>query len=84
MFTALAERWWDTTNTFHLPRLGEVTLTPADLTGLTGLRVGGTPIPWDFGIHRSDAALQWYLGVTRYELSPEPDGGLVHVGAIRR
>ena len=33
---ALAERWWDTTNTFHLP-LGEVTMTPYDFFMLTGL-----------------------------------------------
>lgn len=31
---ALAERWWDSTNTFHLP-LGEVTLTPLDYYILT-------------------------------------------------
>ena len=73
LFTVLAERWWDTTNTFHLP-CGELTLTPADLTGLTGLRVGGTPIPWDFGVHRSDAALEWYLGEPASYFSPESNG----------
>ena len=37
---ALAERWWDTTNTFHLP-FGEMTMTPYNFSMITGLRVGG-------------------------------------------
>ena len=39
LLRALAERWWDTTNTFHFP-CGELTVTPAELTLLTGVRFG--------------------------------------------
>jgi hypothetical protein len=58
---ALAERWRDTTNTFHLPP-GEMTVTPSDFAAITGLRVGGEPIPFDSGIHGDSAALAWFLG----------------------
>ncbi|KAI8551022.1 hypothetical protein RHMOL_Rhmol06G0152500 [Rhododendron molle] len=58
---ARAERWRDTTNTFHLP-LGEMTVTPADFAAITGLRVGGEPIPFDSGIQNDRAALEWFLG----------------------
>ncbi|KAI8563542.1 hypothetical protein RHMOL_Rhmol03G0118200 [Rhododendron molle] len=58
---ALAERWRDTSNTFHLPP-GEMTLTPSDFAAITGLRVGGEPIPFDSGIHADPAALEWFLG----------------------
>ncbi|KAI8568503.1 hypothetical protein RHMOL_Rhmol02G0205200 [Rhododendron molle] len=34
--TALVEWWWDTTNTFHLPEAGEMTITPGDFALLTG------------------------------------------------
>ena len=36
LLKALAERWWDTTNTFHFS-YGELTMTPTDLTLITGL-----------------------------------------------
>ena len=39
LLKALAERWWDTTNTFHF-LCGELTMTPMDLTLITGLRFG--------------------------------------------
>ncbi|KAI8555308.1 hypothetical protein RHMOL_Rhmol05G0164700 [Rhododendron molle] len=61
VLVALAERWRDTTNTFHLPP-GEMTVTPTDFTAITGLRVGGDPIPFDSGIHADPAALEWFLG----------------------
>jgi hypothetical protein len=60
--TALAERWWDTSNSFHFP-IGEMTVTPTDFSALTGLRVGGDPIPFDSGIHEDRVALQWFLGM---------------------
>lgn len=59
--TALAERWRDTTNTLHL-RFGEVTLTPLDFAAITGLRVGGVPIPFDMSLHEDPAALTYFLG----------------------
>ncbi|XP_058195415.1 uncharacterized protein LOC131311843 [Rhododendron vialii] len=59
--TALAERWWDTTNTLHLP-FGEATLTPLDFAAITGIRVGGNPIPFDMGLYKNKAALVYFLG----------------------
>ncbi|KAI8538396.1 hypothetical protein RHMOL_Rhmol09G0099800 [Rhododendron molle] len=61
VLVALAERWRDTSNTFHLPP-GEMTRTPSDFAAITGLRVGGEPIPFDSGIHADPAALEWFLG----------------------
>ncbi|KAI8530068.1 hypothetical protein RHMOL_Rhmol11G0026300 [Rhododendron molle] len=50
VLVALAERWLDTTNTFHLPP-GEMAVTPANFVAIIGLRVRGEPIPFDSGIH---------------------------------
>ncbi|KAI8559363.1 hypothetical protein RHMOL_Rhmol04G0167400 [Rhododendron molle] len=61
VLVALADRWRDTTNTFHLP-VGEMTVTPADFAAITGLRVGGEPIPFDSGIQNDRVALEWFLG----------------------
>ncbi|MBI1572403.1 hypothetical protein, partial [Escherichia coli] len=61
VLVALAERWRDTTNTFHLPP-GEMIVTPVDFAAITGLRVGGEPIPFDSGIQEDRAALEWFLG----------------------
>ncbi|KAI8568229.1 hypothetical protein RHMOL_Rhmol02G0182400 [Rhododendron molle] len=61
ILVALGERWRDTSNTFHLPP-GEMTVTPTDFAAITGLRVGGDPIPFDSGIHKDLAALEWFLG----------------------
>ncbi|KAL7236579.1 hypothetical protein ACSBR1_019801 [Camellia fascicularis] len=44
---ALVERWWDTTNSFHFSTAGEMTMTPLDFAMITGLGVGGDPIPLD-------------------------------------
>ncbi|KAI8538348.1 hypothetical protein RHMOL_Rhmol09G0095900 [Rhododendron molle] len=61
LLTALAERWWDTSNSFHFP-IGEMTMTPTDFAAITGLRVGGDPIPFDSGINGDKEALRWFLG----------------------
>ncbi|KAI8543458.1 hypothetical protein RHMOL_Rhmol08G0219900 [Rhododendron molle] len=61
VLVALAERWRDTTNTFHLPP-EEMTVTPTDFAAITGLRVGRELIPFDSGIHNDRAALKWFLG----------------------
>ncbi|KAI8537838.1 hypothetical protein RHMOL_Rhmol09G0055200 [Rhododendron molle] len=61
VLVALAERWRDTTNTLHLPP-GEMTVTPADFAAITGLRVGGEPIPFDSSIQDDRVALEWFLG----------------------
>ncbi|KAI8559656.1 hypothetical protein RHMOL_Rhmol04G0190200 [Rhododendron molle] len=61
VLTALTERRWDTTNTFHL-RFREMTVTPLDFAAITGLRVGGEPIPYDQSLVLEDEALRWFLG----------------------
>nr|XP_027075774.1 protein MAIN-LIKE 2-like [Coffea arabica] len=58
---ALAERWWDSTNSFHLP-FGEMTLTPLDFTCITGVAVGGLPIPWDYNVRENANYIKEQLG----------------------
>lgn len=58
---ALVERWWDTTNTFHLA-FGEMTLTPLDFTAIMSIKVGGTHIPWDIDIGNKPAYIESMLG----------------------
>nr|XP_027060847.1 protein MAIN-LIKE 2-like [Coffea arabica] len=58
---ALAERWWDSTNSFHLP-FGEMTLTPLDFTCITGVAVGGLPIPWDYNVRENANYINDQLG----------------------
>jgi hypothetical protein len=58
---ALAERWWDTTNSFHFS-FGELTVTPLDFAAITGLRVGGDPIPFDTTTGRSAEFQRLMLG----------------------
>ncbi|GMP40123.1 hypothetical protein CsSME_00010690 [Camellia sinensis var. sinensis] len=44
---ALVKRWWGTTNSFYFSAAGDMTMTPYDFVMLTGLDVGGRPIPYD-------------------------------------
>ena len=44
LLLALAERFWDTTCTFHFLNIGEIMLTPYDFFVITGLRLGGKRI----------------------------------------
>ncbi|KAI8547553.1 hypothetical protein RHMOL_Rhmol07G0205100 [Rhododendron molle] len=62
--TALVERCWDTTNTFHFPEAGEMMITPSDFAMLTGLRDGGDPLPLDLRIHEREGAFDYLLGKT--------------------
>ncbi|XP_058223136.1 protein MAINTENANCE OF MERISTEMS-like [Rhododendron vialii] len=62
LMTSLVKRWWDTTNTFHFPSAGEVTITPGDFSLLTSLRVGGAPLRIDPQLWRREGALEWFLG----------------------
>ena len=53
---ALAERWWDTTHTFHFP-WGEAGITPLDFTMLAGMSVGAEGImPLDASMETFDVA----------------------------
>ena len=74
VLTALAERWWDTTNTFHF-QFEEMTVTPLDFAAITGLRVGGEPIPYDASLVLDDSALLWFLGRV-----PRQSGGMAAYG----
>ncbi|KAI8568017.1 hypothetical protein RHMOL_Rhmol02G0165900 [Rhododendron molle] len=78
VLTALTERWWDTTNTFHF-RFREMTVTLIDFTAITGLRVGGEPIPYDSSIELDDVALEWFLGQV-----PRHSGRVAQYGQFRK
>nr|XP_027088628.1 protein MAIN-LIKE 2-like [Coffea arabica] len=58
---ALAERWWDSTNSFHL-LFEEMTLTPLDFTCITGVAVGGLPISWDYNVRENANYIKEQLG----------------------
>lgn len=60
VLTTLTKRWWDTTNTFHF-WFREMIVKPLDFAAITGLRVGGEPIPYDMGLMNDNAALKWFL-----------------------
>lgn len=51
LLMALAERWWDTTHTFHLDEVGELTMTPKDFSAITGLPVCGKSLKYDMEAH---------------------------------
>ncbi|KAI5324152.1 hypothetical protein L3X38_033225 [Prunus dulcis] len=53
LLVALAERWWDTTHTFHFDKVGEMTMTPTDFAAITGLRVSGKRLTYDLDIYRN-------------------------------
>ncbi|KAL7248863.1 hypothetical protein ACSBR1_011112 [Camellia fascicularis] len=73
LLAALVERWWDTTDSFHLSATGEMTMTPFDFSMLTGIGVGGDPIPFDTDMDEWDVAQVYLLG----ELSPLACPGFV-------
>ncbi|KAI7998366.1 Protein MAIN-LIKE 2, partial [Camellia lanceoleosa] len=59
---ALVERWWDTTNSFHFSITRDMMMTPYDFAMLTGLGVGGQPIPYDSDMGEWEAAWTYLLG----------------------
>ena len=59
---ALAERWWDSTNTFHLP-FGEMTMTPLDFHVITGLRYGVVPLSTEKDLCTNLDEVEGLLGV---------------------
>ncbi|KAI7988776.1 Protein MAINTENANCE OF MERISTEMS, partial [Camellia lanceoleosa] len=62
LLAALVERWWDTTNSFHFFATGDLTMTPPDFAVLTGLDIGGWPIPYDEDMGEWEAAWIHLLG----------------------
>ena len=63
LMAALVERWWDTTNSFHFSATGDLTMTPFDFAILTGLDMGGWPIPYDEDMGQWEAAWIYLLRV---------------------
>ncbi|KAL7229738.1 hypothetical protein ACSBR2_008278 [Camellia fascicularis] len=57
---ALMERWWDATNSLHFSSTREMMMTPYDFSMITGLPVGGDPIPFESDMGSCNAA-QLYL-----------------------
>lgn len=43
----LADRWWDTTHTFHFDEIGELTMTSTDFSAITGLPLCGKTLEYD-------------------------------------
>ncbi|KDP37871.1 hypothetical protein JCGZ_06023 [Jatropha curcas] len=68
LLCALAERWWDTTNTFHFS-WGELTLTPADFSVISGI---------PFGIRTIELYDDW-----RTEISPDRMVELIGIDLLR-
>ncbi|XP_058200639.1 uncharacterized protein LOC131315544 [Rhododendron vialii] len=56
-----------------------MTVTPMDFAAITGLRVGGDPIPFDSGIQEDEAALEWFLGEV-----PKVEEGMARYGQFTR
>lgn len=62
LLIALAERWWDTTHTFHFDNIGEMTMTPKDFSAITGIPVSGKPLEYDMDAHTKKAQLLQLCG----------------------
>ncbi|GMP47320.1 hypothetical protein CsSME_00015109 [Camellia sinensis var. sinensis] len=62
LLAALVERWWDTTDSFHFSATGDMTMTPYDSSMLTGIGVGGDPIPFGTDMDEWEAAQIYLLG----------------------
>ncbi|KAK9291212.1 hypothetical protein L1049_009400 [Liquidambar formosana] len=59
---ALAELWWDTTNTFHFS-FGEMTMTPKDFSIITGLSLKGKRLEFYGDANTDSAYLLTMLGM---------------------
>ena len=58
---ALLERWWDTTNTFHMA-WGEITITPLEFAMITGLPFSERNVTFDSELTWRSAAARDLLG----------------------
>ncbi|KAI8529994.1 hypothetical protein RHMOL_Rhmol11G0019500 [Rhododendron molle] len=56
-----------------------MTVTPLDFAVITGLRVGGEPIPFDPSINLDDTASEWFLGRV-----PRHSGGVAEYGQFTK
>ncbi|XP_028126244.1 protein MAIN-LIKE 2-like [Camellia sinensis] len=73
LLAALVGRWWDTTDSFHFSAMGDMTMTPYDFSMLTGIGVGGDPIPFDTDMDEWEATQIYFLG----KMSPLARPGFV-------
>ncbi|KAL7180439.1 hypothetical protein ACSBR1_043608 [Camellia fascicularis] len=76
LYGALVERWWETTDSFHLSSTREMMLTPYDFSMLTELRVGaGGPVIFDPDMTQWKDAQRQLLGAipdaTSHEMVPK-------------
>ena len=62
LLAALAERWWDTTDSFHFSATGDMTMTPYNFSMLTGIGIGGDLIPFDTDMDEWEAVQTYLLG----------------------
>ncbi|BFG38173.1 hypothetical protein CerSpe_244470 [Prunus speciosa] len=62
LLVALAERWRDTTHTFHFDEVREMMMTPTDFTAITGLRVGGKRLKYNLKIYKNKKKLVQLFG----------------------
>jgi len=72
---ALAERWWDTTNTFHFS-WGELTMTPTDFSVISGIPFGVRPIEL-YGDWRSEISSDRMLELIGLDLPRIVEPGTV-------
>jgi hypothetical protein len=79
---ALAERWWDTTHTFHIASV-EMTITPYGVYRLTGLRVDGI-VPTFSAFPAGVLSDREYLGVSLGRLLLTSLPSCVHLQRLLR
>lgn len=51
LLMALAERWWDSTHTFHLDEIREITMTPKNFSAIIGLPICRKLLEYDMEAH---------------------------------
>ncbi|KAI8559156.1 hypothetical protein RHMOL_Rhmol04G0151500 [Rhododendron molle] len=64
------------------PPPGEMTVAPTDFAAITGLRVQRDPIPFDSGIYKDPAALEWFLGEVPKVERGAARGSTVHLSYL--
>ena len=62
LIQSMAERWWDTTHTFHFGDIREITMTPTDFAAIAGLPVHGNSIRQNNGRCFTNQWLKKVLG----------------------
>lgn len=68
LLRGLAERWWDTTHTFHFDNVGELTMTPRDFSAIIGVRVAGKPLENDISFWSKKEKVEKLFGAPMLSL----------------